>query len=63
MKYIIYLDEHQIETFESDEVKALENYKSLCEEFKGEEVYDNIELFELKSVKKESLEVKEDEKI
>jgi len=63
MRYVIYLDEHEIENFESDELEALKRYSYLFEEFKGEEVYDTIELFELKSVKKESLEAeKEDEK-
>ena len=63
MRYVIYLDEQRIEEFEGTEMESLVRYSELLNDFKGEEVYDTIELFELKSVKKESLEAeKEDEK-
>jgi len=59
MKYVIYLDNQQIEELECDELEAHKKYDELLEEFKGEYVYDKITLFKLEIVKEDNLEVKE----
>jgi len=62
MRYEIFLDNTRMEELESmNDEEAIKKYNEFLEEFKGEEVYDTIELFKLESIKKESLETKEEE--
>lgn len=55
MKYIIYLDNQQIDEFNSDEETAIKKFSELRDEYKSEEIYDEIRLFEIKCIKEENL--------
>lgn len=55
MKYAIYLDDVEIEMFYGNEQEALEKYDKYILEYKGEEIYDKIELFAFRTIKEESL--------
>jgi len=55
MKYMIYLDNQQIDDFESDEATAIGRYELLRDEFKGEDIYDEIKLFKNEIFKTDKL--------
>ena len=55
MKYSIYLDENEIETFFSDETEALKKYEEYKEEYSKENIYDKLTLFAFRTVKENDL--------
>jgi len=55
MKYAIFLDDREIETFFGSEEEAVIKYEEYKESYKGEEVYDKLELCAFRTVKEESL--------
>jgi len=62
MRYEILLDDTRIEDFEGSEMEATLRFEDLKKEFLNEEVYDEIELVELHTIKKESLICEAEEK-
>ena len=55
MKYGIYLDEQETEVFNADEPSAIVKYEETKEEFKGEDIYEKIELIRFEVVKQDTL--------
>ena len=55
MKYAIYLDEIESEVFDIDEDSAIVKYEEAKEEYKGEDIYDKIELVRFEVVKQDIL--------
>lgn len=54
-KYIIYLDEENIEEFDSDEATSLKKYEEVKKEYTEEEIYDKITLVKCEIVKEDEL--------
>lgn len=61
MKYKIFLENMEIESFESEKLEALTRYEAIKEQFKDEDVFDTVELVEIVTVKKEVIGEVEDE--
>ena len=55
MKYAIYLDEVQTETFNADEPSAIKKYEEERENYKGEDMYEKIELVKFEVIKQDTL--------
>ena len=55
MKYAIYLDDVESEVFETDEDSAIVKYNETLEEFKGEDIYEKIELVRFEVIKEDLL--------
>lgn len=55
MRYAIYLDDVETEVFEDSEMSAMVKYEETKEEFKGEDIYDKIELIRFEVVKQDIL--------
>ena len=55
MRYAIYLDDVQIEIFNSDLLSAIKKYEEEKEMYLNEDIYDKIELIGMEVVKSDSL--------
>ena len=55
MKYSIFLDDVETETFYGDETEGIRKYDEAKEEYLGAEIYDTVELIEYKTIKKDDL--------
>jgi len=55
MRYAIILDDVQLETFSSDVAYAINKYEEIRDEYKGEDIYDTIELIKMEIIKTDSL--------
>ena len=55
MKYAIYLDDTEIEVFNTGETFAIQKYDETKEMYLNEEIYDKIELVKMEVVKTDTL--------
>jgi len=55
MKYAIYLDNIEVETFESNEMLAIKKYEEEKENYLNEDIYDKIELVKIEVIKTDTL--------
>ena len=55
MRYAIYLDDVELEVFESGETLALAKYNEIKEEYEGEDIYEKIQLVKFEIVQQDTL--------